>query len=103
MAKQLEMLDSISNDIRASSVLSDANKAELELKLQEAKREAYKGDRWFYRAVLIILASVAFTIIVAVVILTLFNKNGLQAVLVPLAATCIGAIGGVLVPSPSSS
>ena len=96
MAKQASVLESLSNSIRLSTTIPEAEKAELGNQVQQATNEAYKKDRWFYRAVLIILAlAFALSLILAVV-----GPVALQNALVALASLALGAIGGVLAPSP---
>lgn len=71
----------------------------IEKLLAEAKKDvpAYYADEWFYRIIVIgLLAVVVLTIMSAI-----FLKGIVPDYIVSLGSTAIGAVAGMLVPSPA--
>ncbi|AKF87416.1 hypothetical protein MFUL124B02_42510 [Myxococcus fulvus 124B02] len=58
-------------------------------------------DRWIYRLVVIFLGIVALTSLLGGVVLTYFEpEQSMPQMLVALGSTAVGALAGLLVPSP---
>ena len=67
--------------------------------------DALRGDRVVYRIVVVALGIVAFTAVLGAVLMILLEKTtdaGALAIVTALGSASIGAIAGLLAPSPTS-
>ena|ERR1700682_4596670 len=61
-----------------------------------------QSDKWIYRLVVSFLGLIAFTGLIGLIVLVALGKpTGLEGV-VAIASAAVGALGGLLAPSPST-
>ena len=70
---------------------------------QEAGAPAYQRDVWVYRMVVGVLGLVLLIVVVASLVLSLQGQTEIPAVLVALGSGALGALAGLLAPSPVRS
>jgi hypothetical protein len=100
-----------SADFAVNSILSDPIKMEalktapeqvLRTAASEAKEQvsALQTDRWVYRLVVIFLGVVATTVVCGSIAFALLKGADLPSGLVALGSAAVGALAGLLAPSP---
>jgi len=82
---------------KKQAILAAANKA----KEDAVRQAAYIDDKYFYRGVLIILGAAVIMVAIGGLILAYFRIEVPQFI-AALATTAIGAVAGLLAPSPTS-
>lgn len=102
-AMLVDQLTALQSDLKAPTALADETKKEAATKtLEDAKKElAFQGDQWFYRIVVLALSIALLGVIVAITILNIKGRTGYEA-LTAIGSAAIGALAGLLAPSPVS-
>ncbi|WP_156510517.1 hypothetical protein [Labrenzia sp. OB1] len=85
--------------------LPDTAKAELEA-MQKELNSPLQTDRWIYRTVVVVLGTVVIVTVFGGIYLEIVSngdeKIGLPQAIVSIGSAAIGALAGLLAPSPSS-
>jgi hypothetical protein len=98
----VEKFDEIAREQNLPAAAQTAIKSAQDTAKQTAiKQAAYIDDKGFYQGVLLILGGVVILAVVGGLILTYFTMNVPEFITV-LAATALGAVAGLLAPSPIS-
>jgi hypothetical protein len=98
----VEQFDEIAREQNLSAAAQTAIKSAQDTAKQVAiKQAAYIDDKGFYQGVLFILGLVVILAVAGGLILTYFTIN-VPEFITTLAATALGAIAGLLAPSPIS-
>ncbi|HQX63523.1 MAG TPA: hypothetical protein PK593_08705 [Thermomicrobiales bacterium] len=98
-------LRSIARDVEEGRIQG----AEVAKKLEDAAAEvdALKGDRFIYRIVVVALGIVAVAAVIGTILVLLIgaaaSSDGALQVLTALGSAAVGAMAGLLAPSPRSS
>jgi hypothetical protein len=71
-----------------------------ELSTIASTEPAYRKDVWTYRLVVIMLGTVAIGVVVGAIVLFALNKGDLPSGVIALGSAAVGALAGLLAPSP---
>jgi uncharacterized membrane protein YbhN (UPF0104 family) len=92
------MVELVRQDPKRLDCAKDNAAEALEKLRAEASKDvpAYVGDEWFYRIIVIGLIAV----IVLTILSSIFHKGAVPDYIISLGSTAIGALAGLLVPTP---
>jgi hypothetical protein len=93
-----ELTHAIRNDPTLAQTLKNDPQAFLEG--LAAATPAYVGDIWIYRGVVLILGVVVCATVMSGIIISVKGLQELPAALIGLGSTALGALAGLLAPSP---
>ena len=96
-----ELTQAIRNDPELAQTLKNDPQAFLEG--LAASSPAYVGDVWIYRGVVAILGVVVCATVVSGIVISVKGLQELPAALIGLGSTALGALAGLLAPSPVRS
>lgn len=95
---QIQSVNELLNKLNQDPTLVEKIKADPMKAIADVAQPAYITDRWVYRAVVVILGIVIITSAIGALILS----DKIPDSLIALGSTAIGALAGLLAPSPTS-